>query len=254
MDINDPRISFLRSAVRAAQEEFDLAVTFHELWKPAAFDKTLHERMGVSYATNAFHVVRVALRRETLLALIRLWDTSAKSLRLDEIARTLRDKKVIDALAEDRASRLRVGDVVQAVRYDLQQKADEALQIIDQYARTGSKHSILESLRTLRHERLAHRRLAAPATRDHTDDDIENLYQDMSSLVSVLLSLVDGMAYKPSDTGTVYAKYSELFWLSVRGERTEGHPKYPRQLPQADQSEGPECPATARTLHVASNI
>lgn len=227
MDINDPRIALLRTAVSAAQEEFNLAVTLHELWKPAAFDKTLHERMGVSYATNAFHVVRVALRRETLLALMRLWDTNAKALRLDEVARVLRDSKVITALAEDRASRLCIGDVVQAVRRDLQTKAGEALQIIDQYSRNGTKHRILESLRTLRHERLAHRKLATAASSlDHTDDDIESLYQDMARLVSVLLSLVNGMAYNPEETGTVYARYAELFWLSVRGERTEGHPKY----------------------------
>lgn len=38
MDINDRTIVTLRRAVSAAQEEFDLAVTFHELWKVAAFD------------------------------------------------------------------------------------------------------------------------------------------------------------------------------------------------------------------------
>src|ERR1700722_16986769 len=151
MNIDDPKIASLRAAVSAAQEEFDLAVTFHELWKPASFDKDLHERMGVSYATNAFHVVRQALRRETLLALTRMWDTSAKALRLDEVARALRDANVISALAADRASRLGFGDVVEAMRRDLQRKADDALAIIGQYSRNGSKYGVLESLRTLRH-------------------------------------------------------------------------------------------------------
>jgi hypothetical protein len=227
MNIDDPKIASLRAAVSAAQEEFDLAVTFHELWKPAAFDKELHERMGVSYATNAFHVVRQALRRETLLALMRMWDTSAKALRLDQVARALRDANIISALAIDRALRLGFGDVVESMRRDLQRKADDALAIIDQYSRNGSKYGVLESLRTLRHERLAHRNLAsAGPSIDHTDDDIESLYQDMARLVSLLLSLVKGMAYNPEETGTVYARYAELFWLSVRGEQTEGHPKY----------------------------
>jgi hypothetical protein len=31
MNIDDPKIASLRAAVSAAQEEFDLAVTFHEL-------------------------------------------------------------------------------------------------------------------------------------------------------------------------------------------------------------------------------
>ena len=56
-----------------------MAIAFHEVWKPAAYDKSLHERMGVSLATNAFHVVQAALRREMLLALMRLWDRRAIS-------------------------------------------------------------------------------------------------------------------------------------------------------------------------------
>jgi hypothetical protein len=39
-----------------------------------AYDKDLHSRMGQSYASQAFLVIRMALRRETLLALMRLWD------------------------------------------------------------------------------------------------------------------------------------------------------------------------------------
>jgi hypothetical protein len=183
--------------------------------------------MGVSYATNAFHVVRVALRRETLLALMRMWDTNAKALRLGEVARALREAKIISALPADRASRLGFGDVVEAMRRDLQTTADKALEIINQYSRNGCKHSVLDSLRTLRHERLAHRKFAsAGPSIDHTDDDIESLYQDMARLVSLLLSLVKGMVYNPEETGTVYARYAELFWMSVRGEQTEGHPKY----------------------------
>jgi len=179
--------------------------------------------------------VRAALRRETLLALMRLWDTTAKALRLDEIARALRDANIISALAADRALRLGIGDVFEAMREDLQKKADEALGIIDQYSRKGAKYKVLESLRTLRHERLAHRKLtsARPAI-DHTDEDIENFYQDMSQLVSLLLSLVNGLAYSPTDTGTVYAQYAELFWMSVRGEQTEGHPRYRGQAPSRD--------------------
>ncbi len=74
MNVNDPKIADLGAEVKAAQQEFDMAVTFHEVWKPAAYDKDLHHRMGKSYASNAFNVVRVALRREMLLALMRLWD------------------------------------------------------------------------------------------------------------------------------------------------------------------------------------
>lgn len=57
----NPEIASLRAQVKAAQEEFDLAVVCHEVWKPAAYDKDLHERMGVSHATNAFRVIVTAL-------------------------------------------------------------------------------------------------------------------------------------------------------------------------------------------------
>jgi hypothetical protein len=58
MNLNNPKIVSLRDSVKAAQQEFDLAVAFHETWKPTAYDEGLHKRMGTSYATNAFNVVR----------------------------------------------------------------------------------------------------------------------------------------------------------------------------------------------------
>ena len=47
-------IADLKKMVTAAQQEFDMAVTYHEVWKPAADDKDLHSRMGRSYASQAF--------------------------------------------------------------------------------------------------------------------------------------------------------------------------------------------------------
>ncbi len=67
MSNTDPKIISLRESVKASQEEFDMAVMFHETWKPTAYDDDLHRRMGTSYATHTFNVVRVALRREMVL-------------------------------------------------------------------------------------------------------------------------------------------------------------------------------------------
>ena len=39
MNIDDPTIVALREKVRTAQEVFEMAVTLHELWKPAAQDE-----------------------------------------------------------------------------------------------------------------------------------------------------------------------------------------------------------------------
>lgn len=72
-----PTIPDLRAHVDAAQHEFALAVAFHEVWKPSVHDEELHAPLGRSYASQAFEVIRTALRREMLLELMRVWDTSS---------------------------------------------------------------------------------------------------------------------------------------------------------------------------------
>ncbi|MPW23092.1 hypothetical protein GCT13_41570 [Paraburkholderia sp. CNPSo 3157] len=62
-------IEKLKTLVDTARQEIELAVMFHETWKPTAFDTELHERMGESYATHSFQIIRLSLRRELLLAL-----------------------------------------------------------------------------------------------------------------------------------------------------------------------------------------
>ena len=89
MDITNSQITKLKKMVTAAQEEFNMAVTYHEVWKPAAYDKDLHSRMGQSYASQAFLVMRIALRRETVLALMRLWDRNKQAVRMSLIVATI---------------------------------------------------------------------------------------------------------------------------------------------------------------------
>ena len=116
LETTNPEIVSLRAQVQAAQEEFELVVRFHEVWKPAAYDKDLHQRMGVSYATNAFRVVVTALRREMRLALMRLWDKGKGNVRLDDIGRRLSDRHLVDALAAGRAARFHDANVEAAGR------------------------------------------------------------------------------------------------------------------------------------------
>lgn len=51
MNVQDPSIRALEAMVTAMTEEFDLATSFHEVWKTAVADSDLHKRMGKSYAT-----------------------------------------------------------------------------------------------------------------------------------------------------------------------------------------------------------
>jgi AbiU2 len=160
MNAIDPKIAIkiasLQKQVNAAKEEFYIAITLHETWKPAAYDEDLHGRMGASFATNAFLVVGSALRREMLLALMRLWDRDLRAVRMKEsIADVLRDQSVVHALAADRATGMTVAQ--DRIRQDLSRCASEAIALVAKYSRGGSHYATLEKLRTLRNERLAHR-------------------------------------------------------------------------------------------------
>jgi hypothetical protein len=157
MEIDDPKIVALQEKVSAAQEEFDMAVAFHEVWKPTAYDQNLHSRLGNSYATQAFLIIRTALRREMLLALMRLWDKNKQSIGMQSVWVTLREKEVMEAFVQDRAKSFGLLDVIGHLREDLGKKVTEALLLISKYMEGGTHHALFEKLLTMRHERLAHR-------------------------------------------------------------------------------------------------
>lgn len=226
MDIKDPVIVRLRDQVKAAQDVFDMAVTLHEVWKPAANDKELHDRLGKSYATQAFNVVRVALRRETILALMRLWDRDPRAIGMPYMAETLTNPEVMDALVQDRASRLGISGVEDEIRRTLSEKVDAITTVVDAYGTDGAKAPLIKVLRKLRNQRLAHTQVKARALTqtDAIDRAVETFYQDHAQLVSHLLSVVHAVAYDPLETGDVYRFYAKFFWASVRGERSAAQP------------------------------
>jgi hypothetical protein len=228
MSITDSKITKLKKMVTAAQEEFDKAVTYHEVWKPAAYDKDLHSRMGQSYASQAFLVMRMALRRETLLALMRLWDRNKQAVRMSLIAATIRKSAVIDALAAERAKQFDWPGVVEQMRAGLQANADKVIELTNKYSEGGSHNAIREDLLRLRDEWLAHRQIepSAVAGADKFDEAIEEFYQDNASIIRELMHLANATAYDPLDVAKVYQHYAAEFWAGVRGERTEGHPHF----------------------------
>jgi hypothetical protein len=219
-------ITDLQAMVTAARQEFDLAVVFHEVWKPTTCDQDLHGRLGVSYATQAFRVIRTALRREMLLALIRLWDNDrrARAVGMEHIVKALRKNEIINALALDRI-RLKSPEDFDAVRDDLGKKAEEAILLVDKYTSGGAGHAAYTKLRDLRNERLAHRQVvtkvrATGATA--TDEEIEEFYKDNLKLVHILLGIFNAMAYDPEDAAKVFSFYASHFWGAFQktGNRT----------------------------------
>lgn len=213
MKTDDPKLTKMQEKVSAARQEFDLAVAFHEIWKPMAYDQVLHGRLGVSYATQAFRVIRTALRRELILALIRLWDKDGRAIGIECIAKALGKKEVIDALTLARVDRN--SENFDAMRNDLVKKAEEAILLVDKYMICGEGRALYTKLRDLRNERLAHRQVvtkvkATGATA--TDKEIEEFYQDNSKLIHILLSIFNAMAYDPEDTAKVFGFYASHFW------------------------------------------
>ena len=186
--------------------------------------------MGVSYATNAFHIVRTALRREMLLALMRLWDNDRRSVGVHVIADALRNSAIIDALAKKRAAEYKNIDVEVQMKKELLQQRDEIVALVEKYYsfKDRKARDVLKKLKALRNKRLAHRDMRPLAATGAVpiDTEIESFYQDTSKLISSLLHLVKAHGYDPQQTGEVFRFYASHFWAAVRGERTQGHPSY----------------------------
>lgn len=159
------------------------------------------------------------------------------------IRHKLLEKRFFDALVQHRTERLGLNSSFAhaAVKTELESKRDMVLNLIEKYLQGGSGAKVLERLKKLRHEHLAHRQLPnAPAALDSlrhedvqgesgdlaTNDEIEAFYQDNLRLISLLLSLVQAHSYDLSETAAVYKHHAKYFWASARGERTEGHPDY----------------------------
>ena len=232
--MNPPHLPKLKDRVRAAQGELAMAVLFHEAWKPAAYDEDLHGRLGQSYAAHAFRIVRLALRREMLMALMRIWDYTDESVRIGSVIDGIRSPNVINALVAERLSGLSRQSNMTMLGFEtqmhdaIQSGANKAINLFEQYCPGGSRRTVLEDLRRLRHERLAHRQVRPSEANgpEATDEQIEAFYQDTTRLVGKLLSVLLGVAHDFAETADAYRRPSALFWASVRGEQTEGHPEY----------------------------
>jgi hypothetical protein len=253
MQIDDTKIVMLRAKVQVAREEFDQASAYHEAWKPAAYDKEVHDLIGKSRATNTFLIIRQALRREMLMALMRIWDDDKRTPSLTKIANILDDKRVLDALANkceaDYAetpitlvdnSGEDISDFAEAMKNDqlrfarelsstLRENAAIALKIIRLYGdKSGEDYETFERLKYVRDKHLAHREInlaVEPSKASTADEIVEPFYQDTLKVVRLLLSVVENVDYRPEDTAAIYARHAKLFWAGIRGEYTEGHPR-----------------------------
>lgn len=235
MSVGD-EIERTEATVRAVLDEVTMAVMFHETWKPTAYDGELHTRMGNSYATHAFQIIRASLRREMVLCLMRVWDTNKQAIRLSKIVDNLHDKAFFDALSRKRIEEFRdfPKGIQSACLARLKTTRDEVITLGRKYQEGGSGFEVFEKLQRLRHEHLAHRQLDSPTTSatEAADQDIEMFYADSLEIVKRLVSLILATACDLPETEGVYRHHARFFWANARGERTQGHPDYrqPGQL------------------------
>jgi len=210
------KIEVLKATVLAAQREFDMAVIFHSTWKPAAFDESLHKKMSFCFAGHAFLAIRTALRREMLLALMRLWDKSKGTVSMEKLAQSLQDARTIERLIDVRTN----PTTPEYYRDDLRQQfslwVTEIVSIVGKYRCGGSHHKTFKWIQTLRHESLAHTRIGQikpePAI---AAEEIEGFYRDNAKLIQALLHLVCATAYDPIETAHVYEHHALDFWKQV---------------------------------------
>jgi hypothetical protein len=208
----------LRARVKAAVQEYDTVVQFHESWRIAARDKALHGRVSHSFAGQTFLIVRRALRREFLLGLSRLWDHRTEAIKIISIADDLENPTILDSLLPNTP-----------IYAEARGQAAEAAAMIRRYEKGGSSHSALSRLRKLRNQHLAHHQITAKPIGIVEEEEIENytedLYADSAKLISLLEHVVERTAYDPRETAGVYEFYAKLFWEAVTSERNEGHPR-----------------------------
>jgi hypothetical protein len=240
MSDEDPRITRLRSDIQAMEQEIGLAIMFHETWKPVAYDEELHKRMGTSYATHTFSIVGMALRREMLLALLRIWDADHRTIGIPSVMKTLNSPEFFDALCSYRATRLNSTRISltpdlglsegwnDSVKESLSERLAEIGELVEKYSKGGSHHGVVKNLLIMRSVSLAHRQSPPkePERATATDEEIELFYQDNLEIVRLLLSLVLGKAFPLTEAADIYQHYAGLFWAGARGEQTEGHPNY----------------------------
>jgi AbiU2 len=182
--------------------------------------------MSHCYAGKTFLVVRTALRREVLLALMRVWDRSQNAIRMDFIRGSIATKRIIELLAKQRAGQLGLPEEADAMAKDLASAANKAVKLIDKYSKGGAKWPVIEQLQRLRHERLAHRQTDLKVQPELLAKDIEAFYVDTAELVKLLSSVVIANAYEAEDLAEVCRHDAKYFWDGALSEHTEGHPSY----------------------------
>ena len=217
----------LRAMVKAARREANDAVMYREAWRPMAHDSQLHARLGKSFASQTFLIIRYGLWREMLSALMRIWDRESDAIHLSLMINQIQNESLIRELWKERLT-TRSTDIAEEMLADLRSKAVATKIAFDNYNK-GGKRQDYTFLRDFRHQQLAHaqtKRELTKAPADWCDQRTEDFYETTIFIVRQLLTIVESADHDLAGLAEEYGHSSKLFWASVKGERTEGHPNY----------------------------
>jgi len=193
------KISALKASVQTAKEDLTAALAFYEAWKPVASDEQLLAKLKQSPVATTILTIRLALKREMLLALDRLWQN------MERASRSIKSRDVLSALTKERSSKPAMQAVV---RRQLAQHLAASTAMLDNYASDYAKATLdrwltASSLRT------------SDLAADMEASEIGKLVADLRELTSRLSSLALGECDDFLDVAQQYSDMSLQFWRSV---------------------------------------
>jgi hypothetical protein len=212
----------LRRRLDLVWQDLTFAIACFEAFRIAARDARLLGRLGKSYATGAFKPIRDALFRETVLALMRIWDNSARNnLRMDDIVDNLIRPEVASLIKQRRRSAVggvgaNADSAEAAVRRDIRR-----VEAIRRRIRAGNLKESVDALKRHRHEFLAHTAVvgsSASQIRQIKYGDERYLLRWSAKLSQLLNILVDDLHVSPRQDTKMFRMAAKSFWEPVRAE------------------------------------
>jgi len=201
---------------KVAEEELLHVISIHANWRVATLDEDIFGQFDGTYAAHTFKAVRVALRREVIMGLSRIWDTRHDTINFLKIAQSLRDQTTHDAIMlgnyRDRAND-------PEFRKACVTKRDEVCNTIERLL-ARIRPEMMRRVRQIRDTHLAHRgvqerRQTAPVQGATYDDRaVDWLYVQSIKVVELLFEVVFARGSSFATASGVDEYYARHFWRS----------------------------------------
>ena len=217
-------IAELRHRLDLTWQDLMTAVACFEIFRVAARDKTLLDRLGKSFSTGAFNAIRNSLYREVVLALMRIWDKSPKNnLRMEEIILNLTRSEVVASIKRRRREAFGdMGHNADAAEAQVEREIRQ-IKFIQNRIMRGSLRNAFKALEKHRNEFLAHSTLgrsSASEIRDVVYGDERYLLR-WSAILSKKLNLLLDLHTSPRSDFRDFKIAAKCFWGPVRAETVE---------------------------------